>query len=69
MSYRCQTREKKSDFIAVADKDKLLTKADALAIFATKADLANVRADLIKWMFIFWVGQIGVTVAIFNCFL
>lgn len=27
---------------------------------ATKEDLANVKAELIKWMFIFWIGQIGV---------
>lgn len=42
---------------------------------ATKDDVANVRyelakdiaeskADTIKWMFIFWIGQIGATLAI-----
>lgn len=30
-------------------------------VFATKEDIANVRTDLIKWMFIFWVGQIAAT--------
>jgi hypothetical protein len=29
-------------------------------LLATKEDLANVKAELIKWMFIFWLGQIGV---------
>ena len=33
-------------FITVADKEKLLTKADALAIFLTKDD----KVDIIKWM-------------------
>ena len=27
---------------------------------ATKVDLANTRTDLIKWMFIFWMGQIAI---------
>ncbi len=38
---------------------------------ATKDDIANVRkeigeakADTIKWMFIFWIGQVGATMAI-----
>ena len=30
-------------------------------LFATKADLANVKAELIKWMFIFWIGQVVAT--------
>ncbi|MFD2288638.1 hypothetical protein GJU39_11130 [Pedobacter petrophilus] len=30
-------------------------------ILATKEDLANSKADIIKWMFIFWIGQIAVT--------
>lgn len=33
-------------------------------IIATKVDLAEVKADIIKWMFIFWIGQIAVTLAI-----
>jgi hypothetical protein len=38
---------------------------------ATKEDLAKIKYDLsekigdsIKWMFIFWIGQIGATLAI-----
>jgi hypothetical protein len=31
---------------------------------ATKAELAEVKAELIRWMFIFWVGQIAATVAL-----
>lgn len=44
-------------------------------ILVTKEDLANakaeleikiekIRTDIIKWMFIFWVGQIGALIAI-----
>jgi len=29
-----------------------------------RLDMAEMRADIIKWMFIFWVGQIGVLLAI-----
>ncbi len=28
-----------------------------------RTEVANTRADLIRWMFIFWVGQIGVIFA------
>jgi hypothetical protein len=30
---------------------------------ATKKDLFQVKADMIKWMFIFWVGQVSLTIA------
>ena len=33
-------------------------------VLATKEDLANVKSDIIKWMFIFWIGQITVTLGI-----
>jgi hypothetical protein len=63
--------DRKNEFVLEKDKEKLLTKADALAIFATKQDLAQLegkletkiadtKAELIKWMFIFWIGTIGV---------
>lgn len=64
--------EKKADFITVADKEKLLTKADALAIFATKEDLAreigNTKVELIKWMVSLMIAsliaQISIMVAL-----
>lgn len=28
---------------------------------ATKEDVVNVKAEMIKWMFIFWIGQIAAT--------
>ena len=30
-------------------------------IGATKGLIANTKAELIKWMFIFWIGQVAVT--------
>lgn len=38
---------------------------------ATKEDISTVRkeiADSIKWMFIFWIGQVGATMAIILLF-
>jgi len=43
--------------------------------FATKEDvhllelkIEKVRSDLIKWMFIFWIGQVSVTIALIMLF-
>lgn len=41
------------------------SKKDTLA---TKEDLANFRSDVIKWMFIFWVGQLAAMIAIAKLF-
>jgi len=38
--------------VAVEHKSNLL---------ATKEDVANAKADTIKWMFIFWIGQVLAT--------
>ena len=29
----------------------------------TKQDGANIKAEIIKWMFLFWIGQIAVLIA------
>jgi hypothetical protein len=31
---------------------------ESKATLATKEDLANLRAEMIKWMFIFWASQL-----------
>jgi hypothetical protein len=48
----------------------------SIKTLATKDDLAKVKYDLskeiggsIKWMFIFWIGQVGATLAIVFLFL
>ena len=44
---------------------KLEEKKDVLA---TKEDIANLRADIIKWMFLFWIGQLASLLAILQIF-
>lgn len=44
-------------------KKILASKSD---IADVKQEVSNVKADLIKWMFIFWVGQILAVLAIVN---
>ena len=39
-------------------KEFLVTKTEF------RETIANLRAELIKWMFIFWIGQIGVITGI-----
>jgi uncharacterized small protein (DUF1192 family) len=40
---------------------KVATKED---IAALKVEIANLKAELIKWMFLFWIGQIAVVFGI-----
>jgi hypothetical protein len=38
-------------------------------MLATKEDVANNKAEIIKWMFIFWGGQLVVTFGFILLFL
>ena len=49
--------EKQSEFILERDKDKLLTKMDAIALFATKADLAVQEVKLVRAIYIVGLVQ------------
>jgi hypothetical protein len=60
------------EFIELQVKKNL---EENMTAYATKADLKEevhklelkiekVRSDLIKWMFIFWIGQVSVTIAL-----
>jgi hypothetical protein len=53
------------EYIETKVERKLDEKKD---ILATKADLANVKADIIKWMFLFWIGQLTSLMAILQIF-
>ena len=62
----------------LATKDDLVNLRKDLGsdIVNLKNDVANVRYDLsirignsVKWMFIFWIGQVGATLAILLLFL
>ncbi len=51
-------------FVEILDKRVDKKFDDAKQLLSTKEDMVNVKADIIKWMFIFWVGQLAATVAI-----
>jgi len=56
-----ETAENLTTYIENKVKEEM---EQATKILATKEQLAEVKADIIKWMFLFWIGQIAATVAI-----
>ena len=65
-----ETAENLTTFI----EEKISSEVDTkTSILATKEDLAresgNIRADMIKWMFVFWVGQALTTFGLILLFL
>ena len=65
--------EKQATKIAEAVETALETSNTTfLEKIATKSDLAETKAEIIKWMFIFWIGQfasiVGVLTAILFAF-
>jgi hypothetical protein len=61
-----ETAENLTIFIEEKISSEVDTKA---SILATKEDVANSRADVIKWMFIFWIGQVIATFGFILLFL
>lgn len=61
-----ETAETLTTYIEEKIKDQF---ADNSKMLATKEDLVNTKAEIIKWMFIFWVGQIAVTFGFILLFL
>jgi hypothetical protein len=68
-----KTAEDLTSFIVEKVKEEVDTKT---MILATKQDIADVRvnasankAELIKWMFLFWIGQVAVTFGFILLFL
>ncbi len=57
--------EAKAEEKISSKKDLFLTKDDGIRLIEK---IEKVRSDIIKWMFIFWVGQIGVIIAILTIF-
>ncbi len=41
----------------------LMTKQDGAEL---RVEMSAFKAEIIKWMFLFWIGQIAVTTAIFK---
>jgi hypothetical protein len=61
--------DRQSEYVLEKDKDKLLTKADAMALFSSKEEIARLegkvsetKAEILKWMIVlfapFYVGMI-----------
>ena len=61
-----EAAENRTTYIEEKIRDEYNNKSQLLA---TKVDLANTKADIIKWVFIFWLGQIGVTFGFMSYFL
>lgn len=44
---------------------RLITKQDGADLRAElRTEMANFKAEIIKWMFLFWIGQMAATAAI-----
>ena len=61
-----ETAETLTTYIEEKIKDQF---EDNSKVLSTKEDLANTKAQIIKWMFIFWVGQVAVTFGFILLFL
>ena len=53
-------------------KDLLATKGDVALlkedIALVRQELANTKAEIVKWMFLFWIGQLASLIAILQIF-
>jgi len=49
------------EFVKHEVSEKLSDQKD---YFASKADVSEAKADIIKWMFVFWIGQLAAFFAI-----
>jgi len=68
-----ETAEDITSYIEEKVKSEIVNKMQMLAtkedIANTKEDIANAKADTIKWMFIFWIGQVAATFGFILLFL
>ena len=64
---------KATSYIEEKIKDEVENKAQTLAtkedVALTRQEIANTKAELIKWMFIFWIGQVIATFGFILLFL
>ncbi len=60
--------DEKKDILATKE-DLSNIKADLMVeIEKVRTEMQKMKADIIKWMFIFWAGQIGALIAILQIF-
>lgn len=60
------TKYAESQVVKSIEKEKsiLATKED---IYELEVKMSEMKSDIIKWMFIFWIGQIAVTLGTVYC--
>ena len=59
-SFEVAFREQEDDLTK-----RLMTKQDGADLRAElRTEMANHKAEIIKWMFLFWIGQMAATAAI-----
>jgi hypothetical protein len=60
------------EYIEAKAEKKLQEKKDILAtkldVEELRTEMQKMKAEIIKWMFIFWAGQIGALIAILQIF-
>jgi len=62
-------KEEAEAFVELLEKKVDRKFEEAKLTLATKEDLANTKAEIIKWMFIFWMGQVAVIAGLLAYFL
>ncbi|MBC6426840.1 MAG: hypothetical protein GDA51_10320 [Ekhidna sp.] len=60
--------KRKDVFLTKDDKVELIEKIEQQRVELT-GKIERTRADLIKWMFIFWIGQLAALVGLFKLFI
>jgi len=60
-----QVGEQSKDNILIAAESKF-EKRLAEEIESVRVEIARSKAEIIRWLFIFWVGQIGILFAFFK---
>lgn len=72
--FKTKFGEKEAEVVFEYFEDKVNEKQvddrlkDFKDVFATKADLAETKSEIIKWMFIFWVSQLAAMFAFLKFF-
>ncbi len=68
--------EKGQSYQSLQNKDMEILRNEMHNLFATKKDIASLevkivetKSEMIKWMFIFWIGQVAVTVGLIMVYL
>ena len=60
------TKNQREDIVAFVEEK--FERRLAEEVGKLRQEIAEVKADIIRWMFLFWVGQIGVITGILFAF-